>query len=129
MAGRACAAQRPRRPGRAACAAMRAPPAWRSLLGLGISGGLLPCPSALVLLLAAVSFERVEFGIILVTAFSIGMAAVLMAVGLLFVKGSRLISGTTQAAWVGKYLPIGSALLILSLGLLLTFDSFMKMGG
>jgi len=102
---------------------------WRSLLGLGISGGLLPCPSALVLLLAAVSFQRVGFGIILVTAFSIGMAAVLMAVGLLFVKGSRLISGTTQAAWFSKYLPIGSALIILSLGLVLTFNSFMKIGG
>jgi nickel/cobalt transporter (NicO) family protein len=105
------------------------PVTWRSLLGLGISGGLLPCPSALVLLLAAVSFERVGFGILLVTAFSIGMAAVLMAVGLLFVKGSRLISGTTQVAWFSKYLPIGSALLILFLGLVLTFDSFMKMGG
>ena len=79
---------------------------WRSLLGLGISGGLLPCPSALVLLLAAVSFERVEFGIILVTAFSIGMAAILMAVGMLFVKGNRLINGTTQAAWFSKYLAI-----------------------
>lgn len=102
---------------------------WRSLLGLGISGGLLPCPSALVLLLTAVSFQRAGFGMILVAAFSVGMAAVLMAVGLLFVKGSRLFTGTTRVTRFSRYLPIGSALIILSLGLILTIDSIMKISG
>jgi ABC-type nickel/cobalt efflux system permease component RcnA len=67
------------------------PITWRSLLGLGVSGGLLPCPSALVLLLAAVSMHRAALGIVLVVAFSLGLAGVLTTVGLLFVKGSRLI--------------------------------------
>jgi len=102
------------------------PVTWRSLLGLGISGGLLPCPSALVLLLAAVSFQRVGLGIILVAAFSLGMASVLMAVGLLFVKGSSLVSGTNRMKVISRYLPIGSAVIILCLGLILTFDSIMK---
>jgi len=82
-----------------------------------------------VLLLAAVSFQRVGFGIILVTAFSIGMTAVLMAVGLLLVKGSRLISGTTQAAKLSRYLPIASALIILCLDPILTFDSNVNISG
>ncbi len=79
-----------------------------------------------MLLLTAVSLQRAGFGIALVAAFSLGMAAVLMAVGLLFVKGSRLITGTTRVARFSRYLPIVSALIILSLGLALTLDSIMK---
>jgi len=102
------------------------PVTWRSLLGLGISGGLLPCPSALVLLLTAVSLQRVGLGILLVAAFSLGMASVLMAVGLLFVKGSGLMTGTNRMTVISRYLPIGSAVIILCLGLILTFDSIMR---
>ncbi len=102
---------------------------WRSIIGLGISGGLLPCPSALVLLLTAVSLQRAGFGIVLVAAFSLGMAAVLMAVGLLFVKGSRLLAGTTRMSRISRYLPIGSAIIILCLGLILAFDSIVKISG
>src|SRR4030095_8361433 len=65
------------------------PVTWRSLLALGISGGILPCPSALVVLLAAISLHRVGYGLLLVGAFSAGLAGVLTAVGLAFVYGSR----------------------------------------
>src|SRR5205085_11155238 len=58
---------------------------WRSLLALGISGGLLPCPSALVVLLSAISLHRVGYGLLLVVAFSFGLACTLTGVGLLFV--------------------------------------------
>jgi len=67
------------------------PVTLRSLLLLGISGGLLPCPAALVLLLAAISINRAALGIALVVAFSLGLAAVLTVVGLLFVKGSQIV--------------------------------------
>ena len=67
------------------------PVGLRSLLALGISGGLLPCPTALVVLLAAVSFHNVLLGMILVAAFSVGLAAVLTGIGLAFVWGQRVV--------------------------------------
>src|SRR5207248_2875293 len=57
----------------------------RSLLAVGISGGLLPCPSALVVLLAAISLHRVAFGMLLVVAFSLGLAVAITGVGLVAV--------------------------------------------
>ena len=51
-----------------------APVTWRSLLALGISGGLLPCPSALVVPERHIALDRVGFGLVLVLAFSLGLA-------------------------------------------------------
>ena len=58
--------------------------AWRGLLTLGISGGLVPCPSAMVLLLAAVALNKTAYGMLLVIAFSLGLAVTLTAVGMVF---------------------------------------------
>jgi ABC-type nickel/cobalt efflux system permease component RcnA len=69
----------------------QAPITMKSLLVLGVSGGLLPCPSALVVLLAAISFQSVALGMLLVAAFSVGLATVLTAIGLLVVFGGRLL--------------------------------------
>jgi ABC-type nickel/cobalt efflux system permease component RcnA/hydrogenase/urease accessory protein HupE len=99
---------------------------WRSLLGLGISGGLLPCPSALVLLLTAISLERTGFGILLVIAFSFGLAGVLTVVGLLFIKGSRLLHGIPGTNAVRRYAPAFSAFVILIIGVVITVNAFMK---
>jgi ABC-type nickel/cobalt efflux system permease component RcnA len=93
------------------------PVTWRSLLGLGISGGLLPCPSALVLLLAAVAVKQTALGIALVVAFSLGLAAVLTAIGLLFVKGGRLIARIPHGTRALRFVPIASAIFILLVGL------------
>jgi ABC-type nickel/cobalt efflux system permease component RcnA len=93
---------------------------WRTLLGLGISGGLVPCPSALVVLLAAVSFGRTGFGLILVIVFSLGLAAVLTTVGLLFVKGGRMMQGVPGVWTLGRYIPAASALVILMIGVAIT---------
>jgi ABC-type nickel/cobalt efflux system permease component RcnA len=92
------------------------PVTWRSLLTLGISGGLLPCPSALVLLLTAIALHRIGFGLALVTAFSLGLAGVLTVVGLLFIKGSRLIDRTPSFAAAGRWMPATSALVVCLLG-------------
>jgi len=67
---------------------------WRGLLALGISGGLLPCPSALVVLLSAIALHRVAFGMLLIVAFSIGLAGVLTGIGLLLVYARRLYPRT-----------------------------------
>ncbi len=61
----------------------------RDILAMGVSGGLVPCPGALVVLLAAVSMRRVGFGLALLVAFSLGLATVLSGVGLVFVLARR----------------------------------------
>ena len=93
---------------------------WRSLLALGVSGGLLPCPAALVLLLTAISIGRTGLGILLVIAFSIGLAAVLTLVGMLFIKGSLLLHGMGAAKTLKRYAPGFSALVIIVIGVFIT---------
>src|SRR5262249_58498832 len=87
------------------------PVTWRSLLALGISGGIVPCPSALVVLLAAIALHRVGYGLVLIVAFSAGLAAVLTAVGLVFVYARRLLKRPLNSR-LGRGLPALSALLI-----------------
>jgi nickel/cobalt transporter (NicO) family protein len=65
---------------------------WRSLLALGISGGLLPCPSALVVLLGSIALGRVGFGLALVVAFSLGLAATLTSLGLAFLYAGHMLN-------------------------------------
>lgn len=55
---------------------------------MGVAGGLVPSPSALVVLLGAVALGRTWFGVLLVLAYGLGMAAMLTAAGLLLVKFS-----------------------------------------
>src|SRR5439155_23818507 len=62
-----------------------APVSLRALLALGVTGGIVPCPAALVVLLSAVALRRVGFGLLLIVAFSVGLAAVLGGIGLLMV--------------------------------------------
>jgi nickel/cobalt transporter (NicO) family protein len=64
----------------------------RSLLALGVSGGLVPCPSALVVLIGAISQHRVGLGMVLIVAFSLGLAATLTVVGLAVLYGGRLMA-------------------------------------
>ena len=75
---------------------------WRGLLALGISGGLLPCPSALLALLGAVAVGRAGFGLLVVVAFSLGLAATLTGVGLLFLYAGRFLERRAIAGrWSG----------------------------
>ena len=103
------------------------PVTWRSLLGLGVSGGLLPCPSALVLLLTAVSLNRAALGMVLVVAFSLGLAGVLTTVGLLFVKGSRLVQQLPRVGTWSRLLPAASALVIMMIGIWLTAEAVSRL--
>lgn len=105
------------------------PVTWRSLVALGISGGLLPCPSAMVLLLSAVALHRIGFGLAMVAAFSLGLAGVLTVVGLLFIKGSRWIDTTSTFARASRWVPAAGALLVCLLGGGIAWDSFSKVIG
>jgi ABC-type nickel/cobalt efflux system permease component RcnA len=75
------------------------------------------------LLLAAVSLGRVGFGMALVTVFSLGLAGVLIAVGLLFIKGGRLLAQIPQVSSFGPWIPAFSALAIFGLGVIITIQA------
>lgn len=93
---------------------------WRGLLGMGVSAGVIPCPSALVVLLAALSQHRIGLGLVLIVAFSLGLALTLTALGLLVVGARRL---TERARFSGRWasvLPAASALVIVIVGAMLT---------
>jgi nickel/cobalt exporter len=92
----------------------------RSLIAVGISGGLLPCPSALVVLLAAISLHRVAFGLLLVVSFSAGLALTITGIGLAAVLAR---SAFRRFSFEGRFvslLPTVSALVILAAGVLMT---------
>ena len=97
---------------------------WRSLLALGISGGLLPCPSALVLMLAAIAGGRIVYGLILTVAFSFGLAATLTIVGLIFLNIRNLFGKTSfSESRIFKVLPVFSAFVIAFVGAVLCYTS------
>ena len=103
-----------------------APIRARELLGLGVSGGLVPCPSALVVLIAAISQHRVGLGMGLIFAFSLGLAATVSAVGLVTIWGGRLIGRLRpeQRLFGGRLtgaLPALSASAIVLVGVLITY--------
>ena len=100
-----------------------APPdqlSWRSLLALGVSGGMIPCPSALVLLLGAIALDRTAFGVVLVCAFSLGLAGVVSGIGLTVLYARRLFTRIPSSGRAIRGLPVVSAAVITILGLVLT---------
>ena len=89
----------------------------RQLAILGVTGGIIPCPAALVVLLSAVALHRTVFGLYLIVAFSLGLAGVLIAMGIFAVYAGRLMSRLRlEGPFVQKWLPMGSAAMITFLG-------------
>ena len=90
----------------------------RALLAMGASAGLIPCPSALVVLLGAVAQHQIGLGMVLIVAFSAGLAATLTGLGLLVVAAGRVstrLSGA-RAGRVLAVLPALSAIAIVAVG-------------
>ena len=87
-----------------------------NLLFLGITGGVVPCPDAIVLLLIAVGVSRIVFGLVLILVFSAGIAAVLIAVGLLVVSGNTVARRMDSGQRILGRLPVVSALFITLIG-------------
>ncbi len=103
------------------------PVSLRALVALGVSGGIVPCPAALVVLLSAVAMGRVGFGLLLIVAFSVGLAAVLIAIGLLVVYARRLAARFgrigADGPLVRRWLPITSAAVITVSGVVITVQA------
>jgi len=98
------------------------------LLSLGISGGIVPCVDALIGLLFAISLNKLVWGLIILCAFSFGLAAVLVAIGILMVMAKPLIARFTgEGIWLQR-LPIMSAAIVILLGAILVFKAFNTIG-
>jgi len=91
----------------------------RGLLGMGAAAGLLPCPSALVVLLAAISQHEVALGMLLIVAFSLGLAGTLTALGLVVVHARRFVPPRIAAGRLAALLPALSAVVVVAIGLVL----------
>ncbi|HWX77311.1 MAG TPA: sulfite exporter TauE/SafE family protein, partial [Candidatus Acidoferrales bacterium] len=101
----------------------------RELLTLGISGGIVPCPAALVVLLSAVSMQRIGFGLLLIVAFSVGLAAVLISIGILMVYARQFMARfQVNGRLVSRWLPLTSSAFILLFGVMLTVQALQSVG-
>lgn len=100
---------------------------WKALIGMGASAGLIPCPSALVVLLGAVAQHQVALGLLLILAFSVGLAATLTALGLLVVHARRVTTKLNVPQRLVTAIPAASALVIVGLGCVLTLQAAPKL--
>lgn len=102
----------------------------RNLLALGISGGLLPCPSALILLLSAIALRQVGVGLVLIVVFSLGLASVLTGIGLVLVYAGRFLERLPlrHNAITSRLLPAASAAFITIAGVIITVRSLVEIG-
>jgi len=104
------------------------PVTWRSLLALGVSGGLIPCPSALVVLLGAIALNRIGFGLVLVLAFSLGLAGALTAIGMMFIYAGRLFNRFPSQGKIIRFLPVLSALFVSLIGIGIIWKALVQVG-
>ena len=100
---------------------------WRALVALGISGGLLPCADALAILLLSVSVNRIALGLVLLLAFSAGIALTLTMIGLVAAGGQRMLRRYDRLEPVLARLPVASAVIVLGLGAILSYQGVLAM--
>ncbi|MEQ8753999.1 MAG: sulfite exporter TauE/SafE family protein [Coleofasciculus sp. G1-WW12-02] len=99
------------------------PTSLSSLVKLGIAGGLIPCPSALVMLLSAVALHQISYGLFLVGGFSLGLASVLVILGVVAIYARQWLERLPQTDQVLQKLSILSAIVIMVIGFGITFVS------
>jgi len=95
---------------------------WGNLITLAVSGGLVPCESALVLLLSAITLGRVGLGLLLLISFSLGLAGVLMGIGAAVLYTKRMLPARAQSGgspWM-RWVPVASSAVVVVLGVLMT---------
>jgi ABC-type nickel/cobalt efflux system permease component RcnA len=102
-------------------------PGLASLLSLGISGGLVPCPEALALLILSVSAQQVGFGLVLLAVFSFGLAAVLIAIGSAMVLAGPAMTRLAPGEKLARWLPVAGAFVVAALGVVMLANSVQKL--
>jgi ABC-type nickel/cobalt efflux system permease component RcnA len=95
----------------------------RNLLAMGISGGMVPCPEALGIMIIAIGLHRIALGLGLIVSFSLGLAAVLIGIGILLVRSRMLMErfGVLGSRMTGAVIPLASAVIVTILGLGIAF--------
>jgi nickel/cobalt transporter (NicO) family protein len=101
---------------------------WRTLIALGASAGMIPCPSALVVLLAAVAQHQLVLGLLMITVFSLGLAATLTGLGLIVVWAGTITRRVSFTSPLAAALPSLSALVIVAVGGVLTLRALGQLG-
>jgi ABC-type nickel/cobalt efflux system permease component RcnA len=94
-----------------------------SLIALGVSGGIVPCPDALVVLLSAIAMKKILLGIIVLIAFSLGIATVLMGIGIGMVTAGRLFERFYPAQHIIRNVTQLSYMVIVVLGFVVAWQS------
>jgi ABC-type nickel/cobalt efflux system permease component RcnA len=103
-----------------------APPeklSWRGIIAMGAAAGLIPCPSALVVLLGAIAQGQIALGMLMIVAFSLGLACTLTGLGMAVVYAGRALGRLNVPGRLVTALPAVSALLIVGVGLVLTVNA------
>ncbi len=104
------------------------PVTWRNLVALGIYGGMIPCPTAIVVLLTSISLNRVAFGLGLVVAFSFGLAVVLVGIGIALVYAGRAMARVKVNRAIVQLVPVLSAAAVITVGVLITLRAMGQTG-
>ena len=99
-----------------------------NLFALGVSGGIVPCPEALIVLLSAISLHRIGFGLLLIVAFSIGLAIVLVGIGMMIVYARRFLERFSGDGKIIQGLPLVSSVIISILGFAIAIQSLVSGG-
>jgi ABC-type nickel/cobalt efflux system permease component RcnA/Tol biopolymer transport system component len=102
---------------------------WRSIITLGISGGIVPCPDAIAVLLVAITLNRILMGLYLILAFSLGLASILIAIGVAMVQSQQVIRKFRVINRFESIIPIVSACVVIGLGLGLALTTFVNNPG
>jgi nickel/cobalt transporter (NicO) family protein len=96
---------------------------------LGVTGGMIPCPAALVVLLSAIAIHRVGFGLLLIAAFSVGLAGVLVVLGLLMVSARQVMARFQgEGRLMTRWLPLTSAAMITVFGVAMIVQTLVTAG-
>ena len=99
------------------------------LVAMGVAGGLLPCPSALIVMLSAIALHRVAFGLVLIIAFSLGLALMLTGIGVALAAGAPLLARLPgrdrlpSGLRLARFVSVGAALAITVAGIVLTVQA------
>jgi nickel/cobalt transporter (NicO) family protein len=96
---------------------------WRGIVAMGTAAGLIPCPSALVVLLGAIAQGQIALGMVMIVAFSLGLATTLTVLGIAVVSAGRALSRLNVPSRIVTALPAVSALLIVGVGVVLTLQA------
>ncbi len=92
-----------------------------SLLSLGISGGLVPCPEAMAVLLVSITINRLLFGLVILVSFSLGLAAVLIAIGVAMVLAGPTFNRFSKDGLLVRLIPVSSAAVVTLLGVAILY--------